>query len=83
MLREIAKVGVPYYGWGVLKELLAARMVEAVGALEKDSGFLRTAGGKDYQQRRCESVFSDALVAWHVAIAGVAVLLADISTRRS
>lgn len=57
VLREIAVVGVPYYGWGGLKELLAARMAEAVGALEKDSGFLRAAGGKDYQQRRCGGVF--------------------------
>lgn len=45
-------MGVPYYGWGGLKELLAARMVEVVGALEKDSGFVRSAGGKDFQQRR-------------------------------
>lgn len=52
VLREIAIVGVPYYGWGGLKELLSARMVEAVGALEKDSGFLRAAEGKDFQQRR-------------------------------
>lgn len=52
VLREIAMVGVPYYGWGGLKELFAARMAEAVGALEKDSGFLRAVGGKDYQQRR-------------------------------
>ncbi|CAM9333205.1 unnamed protein product [Pylaiella littoralis] len=58
VLREIAKVGVPYYGWGGLKELFAAQMVEAVGALEKDSGFLRSAGGKDYQQRRDELVAS-------------------------
>ncbi|CAM9764742.1 unnamed protein product, partial [Ectocarpus sp. 13 AM-2016] len=58
VLREIAAVGVPYYGWGGLKELLAARMSEAVGALRKDSGFLRAAGGKDYQQRRDELVAS-------------------------
>eukprot|EP00752_Nemacystus_decipiens_P002590 g2423.t1 len=58
VLREIAKVGVPYYGWGGLKELLAARMVEAVGALEKDSGFLGAVGGKGYEQRRDELVGS-------------------------
>ncbi|CAM9893572.1 unnamed protein product, partial [Ectocarpus sp. 8 AP-2014] len=58
VLREIAAVGVPYYGWGGLKELLAARMSEAVGALRKDSGFLRAAGGKDYPQRRDELVAS-------------------------
>eukprot|EP00903_Cladosiphon_okamuranus_P010622 g10045.t1 len=58
VLREIAVVGVPYYGWGGLKELLATRMVQAVDALQKDSGFLRAAGGKDYQQRRDELVAS-------------------------
>ena len=52
VLREISTVGVPYYGWGALKELLAARMAEAVGSLEKESGFHQANDGKEYTQRR-------------------------------
>lgn len=46
----------PYYGWGALKELLAVRMAEAVGALEKESGFHRANDGKEYAQRRFVSL---------------------------
>lgn len=56
VLREISIVGVPYYGWGALKELLAIKMTEAVGALEKESGFYRANDGKEYAQRRFVSL---------------------------
>lgn len=52
VLEEMSATGVPYYGWGVLKELLAARMAEVVGALEKKAGFRQVSGGKAYAERR-------------------------------
>lgn len=66
VLREISVVGVPYYGWGALKELLAARMAEAVGALEKESGFHRANDGKEYAQRRFVSLVWFSCVLWAV-----------------
>ncbi|CAM9896092.1 unnamed protein product, partial [Sphacelaria rigidula] len=58
ILKETASTGVPYYGWGLLKELLAARMFEAVEALEREVGFHQASGGKAYTQRRDELVAS-------------------------
>lgn len=53
ILRRMAQIGsLPYLDWGDLKVLLAARMLEVVGALEKESGFVQAKGEKDYVQRR-------------------------------
>eukprot|EP00904_Undaria_pinnatifida_P011137 jgi/Undpi1/7153/HiC_scaffold_22.g09627.m1 len=59
ILRRMAEIGnLPYLGWGDLKVLLAAKMLEVVGAFEKESGFVRAKGGKDYVQQRDELVAS-------------------------
>ena len=53
ILRRMAEIGnLPYLDWGDLKVLLAAKMLEVVGAFEKESGFVRAKGGKDYVQQR-------------------------------
>ena len=53
ILQRMAEIGnLPYLDWGDLKVLLAAKMLEVVGAFEKESGFVRTKGEKDYVQQR-------------------------------